>query len=468
MKKFLDKDFLLTTETAKKLYFDHAAKKPIVDYHCHLIAQEIAENKKFENITQLWLNADHYKWRLMRANGVAEEFITGKASDRDKFQKWAQTLEKAIGNPLYHWSHLELQRYFNYQGDLNGETAQEVWDLCNKKLASSDMSAIEIIKKSAVKLVVTTDDPIDSLKYHVQILDDESFPVKVLPGWRPDKAMGIEKEGYDEYLQLLSQVTAKPINTFAELMAALEYRMVYFKNRGTLTADHGLDFVPYRPATNAEIEKIFAAKLDGEEITQEEIYKFKTAFMLAAAEHYYKAGWVMELHTSCKRDNNSAALRDLGANTGFDAINNFSPMSELADFLNALEANDILPKTIVYSLNPVDDDAINSIVNCFGQEGVKNKVQQGSAWWFNDHKSGMIKQMTAFANGSLLSNFIGMLTDSRSLVSYPRHEYFRRILCEMIGTWVENGEYPADYDRLGKIVEDISYNNAVEFFGFKL
>ena len=469
MKKFLDKDFLLSSETAKTLYHNHAAKMPIIDYHCHIEAKEIAENIAFENIARLWLSGDHYKWRLMRANGVAEDFITGKAPDREKFQKWAQTLQKAIGNPLYHWSHLELQRYFGYDGVLNEATAQEIWDLCNKKLQGADMTAREIIKKSNVKLICTTNDPSDNLKWHKQIKEDSSFNVQVLPAWRPDNIMAIEKKPlFLEYIEQLSMVSDVEINSFADLKNALIKRLDFFVEMGTKASDLGLDTIAYIPAPEEEIEKIFAAKLEGKEPCCEDILKYRTALTLFLARQYYKRGWVMELHIACKRDNNTRAYKALGPNTGYDCIGKFNSAAHLADFLNDLEKTNELPKTIVYSLNPADDDVINTIANCFHQQDVLSKVQQGSAWWFNDHKSGMLKQMTAFASTGLLSAFIGMLTDSRSFLSYTRHEYFRRLLCDLIGGWVENGEYPNDPAILSKMVEDISYNNTVKFFGFEV
>lgn len=467
MKAFMDKDFLLETETAQRLYHDHAAKMPIVDYHCHISPMEIAQDKKFDNITQIWLYGDHYKWRQMRSNGVEERFITGDASDREKFQKWAKTLERAIGNPLYHWSHLELQRYFDYHGALNGETAQEVWELSSQKLAGEDMSARNLIIKSGVKLICTTDDPADDLKWHQQIAADESFPVQVLPAWRPDRAMNLEKQDYPEYLTKLGQAAEMVIDSFAGLCAALDKRLAYFARNGCLISDHGLDYVMYVPAGEKEIEDIFAKRLAGKSISPEEERKFKTAFMLAMGKAYHKYDWAMQLHYGVKRDVNKAIYAELGADAGIDCINNYAPSGEMADYLNALAVTDELPRTILYSLNPTDDAAIGTIIGCFQDSSAAGKIQQGSAWWFNDHKAGMTKQLTSLASLGLLGNFIGMLTDSRSFLSYARHEYFRRILCNLIGGWVENGEYPADEKVLGNLVEDISYRNAVRYFGFK-
>ena len=468
MKAFMDKDFLLETETAQKLYHEYAAKMPILDYHCHINPQEIAEDRKFENITQVWLGGDHYKWRQMRSNSVEEKYITGDASDREKFQKWAETLEKAIGNPLYHWSHLELQRYFGYYGALNGETAEEVWNLCNAKLQEDGMSARNLIRQSNVTLVCTTDDPVDSLEWHEKIAADESFEVQVLPAWRPDKAMNLEKPDYLDYLKKLEEVSEVKIDSFAALIQALKVRMDYFAARGCSVSDHGLEYVMYAPASAEEIEAIFAKRLRGENVSRQDELQFKTVYMVALGREYHKKNWVMQLHYGVKRDNNSAIFRKLGPDAGIDCINNYAPSSEMADYLNALASTDELPKTILYSLNPTDNAAIGTIIGCFQSEETRGKIQQGSAWWFNDNKQGMIDQMTSLANLGLLGNFIGMLTDSRSFLSYTRHEYFRRIVCNLIGGWVENGEYPKDMKSLENIIKGISYNNAVRYFGFNL
>lgn len=462
----MDKDFLLETETAQKLYHEYAVKMPILDYHCHINPQEIAEDRKFENITQVWLGADHYKWRQMRSNGVEEKYITGDASDREKFQKWAETLERAIGNPLYHWSHLDLQRYFGYYGALNGETAEEVWNLCNAKLQEDGMSARNLIRQSNVTLVCTTDDPVDSLEWHEKIAADESFEVRVLPAWRPDKAMNLEKTDYLEYLKKLEVVSGVKIDSFASLIEALRIRMDYFAEHGCSVSDHGLEYVMYAPASEEEIEAIFAKRLRGEAVSRADELQFKTAYMVALGREYHKKNWAMQLHYGVKRDNNGMIFGKLGPDAGIDCINNYAPSSEMADYLNALAITDELPKTILYSLNPTDNATIGTIIGCFQSEEARGKIQQGSAWWFNDNKQGMIEQMTSLANLGLLGNFIGMLTDSRSFLSYTRHEYFRRIMCNLIGGWVENGEYPADEKVLGRMVQDISYNNAVRYFGF--
>ncbi len=469
MKAFMDKDFLLETETAKKLFHDYAETTPILDYHCHINPKEIAEDRQFENITQVWLGGDHYKWRLMRSFGVEEKYITGDASDYEKFCKWAECIGKAIGNPLYHWSHLELQRYFGYNGCLNKNTADEVWKLCNEKLASPSMSVRNIIRQSNVTLICTTDDPIDSLEWHKKIAEDKSFEVKVLPAWRPDKAMNIEKPDYLDYLDKLAAVVGMTeIRTFADLKKALKQRMDFFDSMGCCVSDHGLEYVMYAPATDDEIEAIFLKRLNRMILTKEEEMQFKTAFMLFVGREYNRLDWAMQLHYGCKRDNNTAMYEKLGPDTGYDCINNSAPSTQMADFLNALAKTDELPRTVLYSLNPNDNQAIGSLIGCFQNSTAVAKVQQGSAWWFNDHITGMREQMTSLASLGNLSGFVGMLTDSRSFLSYTRHEYFRRILCNMIGNWVENGEFPQDYDTLSEIVKDISYYNAKRYFKFDI
>lgn len=469
MKAFMDRDFLLETETAKKLYHDFAAKTPILDYHCHINPREIAEDRHFDNIAQVWLEADHYKWRFMRSCGVEEKYVTGDASDYEKFIKYAECMGKAIGNPLFHWSHLELQRYFGYNGVLNKNTADEVWNLCNEKLKDSSMSARNLIKQSNVTLVCTTDDPIDSLEWHKMIAEDESFDIKVLPAWRPDKAMYIEKPDYTDYLDKLAAVCDMgEITSFADLKAALKMRMEFFASRGCNVSDHGMAFVMYCPANDDEVEEIFLKKLNKMVLTKEEEYKFKTAFMLFVGREYHRLDWAMQLHYGVKRDNNTAMFNQLGPDSGFDCSDNNAPSAQLVDFLNALAVTDELPRTVIYSLNPIDNQVIGTIIGCFQDSSAVAKIQQGSAWWFNDNKTGMIEQMTSLANLGNLSGFVGMLTDSRSFLSYTRHEYFRRILCNLLGGWVENGEFPADMDVLGEIVTDISYDNAKRYFKFPL
>ncbi len=468
MKAFMDKDFILQTEVAKKLYHDYAAKMPVLDYHCHINPREIAEDRQFNNITQVWLGGDHYKWRFMRSCGVEEKYITGDASDKEKFMKWAECLGKAIGNPLYHWSHLELQRYFGYTGALSKKTAEEVWNLCNEKLAQPSMSVRNIIKQSNVTLICTTDDPIDSLEWHKMIAEDKSFDVAVLPAWRPDKAMNLEKPDYTDYIQKLSAVSGVEIITFEDLKKALVNRLDFFASMGCLVSDHALEYVMYEPATAEEIETIFNKAMNKMVISRQEEMQFKTAFMTFVCGEYNKRNWVLQLHYGCKRDNNKPMFAKLGPDTGYDCINNYAPSSQTADFLNNLIEKDSLPKTILYSLNPNDNQAIGTILGCFQNSDAVAKIQQGSAWWFNDHKTGMQDQMISLANLGNLSGFVGMLTDSRSFLSYTRHEYFRRILCNLIGNWVDNGEFPEDYDILGEIVQNISYNNAVNYFNFDM
>ena len=466
MKKFMDKDFLLETETARRFYHDYAEKMPIIDYHCHLSPQEIYEDIKFDNITQVWLGADHYKWRQMRSNGVEERYITGDATDREKFQKWAETLEMAIGNPLYHWSHLELQRYFGYEGHLCGDTAEEVWNQCNEILSQDNMSARNLIRMSNVDIVCTTDDPADSLEWHKKI-KESGFEVAVLPAWRPDKAMNIEKADFTDYIVKLSEVSGVAIGSFATLIEALRVRMDFFAENGCSVSDHGLEYVMYEPATEEEVEEIFAKRLHGECLTRHEQLQYKTAFMIALGKEYGKRNWVMQLHYGVQRDLNKSIFAKLGPDAGIDAISNHFSALEMGQYLNALAEEDLLPKTILYSLNPIDNAAIGTVMGCFQDSSAVGKIQHGSAWWFNDHKTGMQDQMKSLASLGLLGNFIGMLTDSRSFLSYTRHEYFRRIMCNLIGGWVENGEYPADEKVLEKIVKGISYENALRYFEFK-
>lgn len=445
MRAFMDKDFLLETETAKKLFHGYAENMPIIDYHCHISPKEIAQDIHFDNITQVWLGGDHYKWRLMRSNGVEEYYITGDAPDREKFQKWAESLEHAIGNPLYHWSHLELRRYFGYEGVLNGETAEEVWQLCNEKLRQPEMSARNLIIQSKVTHLCTTDDPADTLEWHKIIRDDQSFPVQVLPAWRPEAAMKIGSLDFVNYMKRPGNAAGVEINSFRTLKEALKLRLAFFE----------------------EMEQIFAKALNGKAISYEDGLKYKTAFLLFIGKEYKRLGWAMQLHYGVKRDNNQKLYRSFGPDAGVDCIDNHTPSAQLADLLNALDEEDALPKTILYSLNPIDNAAIGSIIGCFQNSECRAKIQQGSAWWFNDNKQGMIDQMTSLANLGVLGNFIGILTDSRSFISYPRHEYFRRILCNLIGGWVENGEYPEDEKRLGALVQDICYNNTKKYFEFQ-
>ncbi|MBQ5312162.1 MAG: glucuronate isomerase [Oscillospiraceae bacterium] len=465
MKRFMDEDFLLSNDTAAELFHGFAEKLPIIDYHCHIDPREIAEDRRFENITQVWLGGDHYKWRLMRSAGVEEKYITGDADDKEKFRVWARTLSRAIGNPLYHCSHLELKRYFGYTGVLNEDTADEVWDICAEKLASPGMSARNIIKYSNVETICTTDDPADTLEWHSKIAAD-GFGTKVLPAWRPDKAMNIEKPGFAEYIGRLSDASGTAITDWDSLKTALIGRMEYFDSKGCRVSDHGLDFVYYSPVSEEDTARIFARGLAGEKLTRDEVLGYKTMFMLFCGREYHRLGWAMQLHACVKRDNNVRMFRATGPDTGFDCINSYGPSEYLADFLNALEEDGALPKTIIYSLDPNHNQAIDTIIGCFQNSEAVSKIQHGSAWWFNDNETGMREQLTSLGNLGYLAGFVGMLTDSRSFLSYTRHEYFRRILCDLFGTWVESGRYPADMKTLGSIVEDISYHNAKRYFGF--
>ena len=457
MKPFMDRDFLLDTGTARHLYHDIAAHMPIIDFHCHLDPKEIFEDRQFANITQVWLGGDHYKWRLMRSAGVEEKYITGDATDREKFQKWAETLGLAIGNPLYHWSHLELRNYFGYEGALNGDTAEEVWQLCNEKLKT--LSARKLIVNSGVKALCTTDDPADSLEWHKKIAEDKSFGVLVLPSYRPDKAIGLEKAEYLDYLKRLGEITS-----FSRLVQVLKERLAFFVSLGCRVSDHGMEAVPYAPATEAEVEAIFQKRLAGEIPTPQEQKQFKTALLLELGREYHRLGVVMQLHFGVIRDNSHRVFRALGPDAGIDSIGDQPSVKELAAFLGALDDTNELPKTILYSLNPNDNAALVTVMGAFQTGEAVGKVQHGSAWWFNDHKTGMIDQLTTLAADGYLAGFVGMLTDSRSFLSYARHEYFRRILCSLVGGWVENGEYPNDEAALRRIVEGVSYHNAERYF----
>ncbi len=464
MKEFMGKDFLLNSETAKHLYHDYASKMPIIDYHCHISQKEIYEDRQFSTISEVWLGGDHYKWRQMRANGIDEKYITGDASDLEKFKAWAKTLSHLIGNPLYHWSHLELQRYFGIYEPLTEDNAEEIFNRCNEVLKT--LTVRKILKDSDVKIICTTDDPCDDLHYHRLLKEDPSIDTVIVPCFRPDKANNIEKPDYLDYIARLEEVSGKKIGSFRELCEVIDERIDFFASMGCRASDHALEYIMYEPADEETIEKIFAKRLSGKAVDKKEELIFKTAFMRHLAHVYQEKGWAMQLHYGCKRDNNRAMFEKLGPDTGYDTINNYAPSSEMADFLNCLNEKGDLPKTIIYSLNPNDNAAIVTTMNCFQGDGIRGKLQHGSAWWFNDHKKGMLEQMATLANDGMLANFIGMLTDSRSFLSYTRHEYFRRILCDFIGTLVENGEYPNDEKILKEIIEDISYNNAVNYLGF--
>ena len=464
MAKFLTENFLLSTPTAKKLYTDYAAKMPIIDYHCHVSPKEIYEDRHFANITELWLGGDHYKWRLMRSNGVDERFITGDADDYDKFLAFAGMLPKAIGNPMYHWCHLELKNYFGYNGVLCPETAEKVWKLCEEKLREKDMGVRGIIKKSNVAFVGTTDDPIDSLEYHKLIAADDSIGTVVAPSFRPDKALNLDKAGWREYIAALAEVSGVEITGMETLKEALRRRIDYFAECVCKASDHGLDYMVYTEAQPEELDAIFKKAMDGQAVTVTEAEAFKTDLLVFCAGEYARLGWVMQLHYNCLRNPNSVMLKKLGPDTGFDCIGPHNGIRALTGLMDRLYREEKLPRTILYSLDPSDNAAIDTVMGAFQGTEVPGKIQHGSAWWFNDNKQGMRDQMISLANLGLLGNFVGMLTDSRSFLSYTRHEYFRRILCALIGEWVENGEYPNDMNALGKIVSDISYGNACRYF----
>ncbi len=465
MSRFLSDNFLLGNKTAEKLYFDYAKDMPIIDYHCHVSPREIYEDKHFNNITEIWLGGDHYKWRLMRANGVDEYYITGNAPDKEKFFKFAETLPKAIGNPMYHWCHLELKTYFGYEGLLNADTAQEVWELCNAKLAEEGMGARGIISASNVAFIGTTDDPTDTLEYHKLLAKDESFKTVVAPSFRPDKALNIDKQGWLEYIKALSAVSNIEICSIASLKSALCARIEYFYECGCRASDHGLDKMVYCEADDEQLEAIMQKALGGCDVSAKEAEAFKTCLLVYCASEYAKRKMAMQLHYNCMRNPNSAMFKKLGPDTGFDSMGPNDGAYALAMLLDRLYRENILPRTVVYSLDGNDNRAIDTIIGAFQGTECQGKIQHGSAWWFNDHKIGMEEHLTNLASIGLLGNFIGMLTDSRSFLSYTRHEYFRRILCNLVGKWVERGEYPNDEKALEQIIQGICYENAKNYFG---
>lgn len=463
----MDQDFLLETETAKHLFHDYAASLPLVDYHCHISPKEIYENHKFNDLAEVWLGGDHYKWRLMRSNGVSEDYITGDQPAFDRFKKFAEMLEMAIGNPMYHWCNLELRQFFDYDKPLTVENAKEVWDHCNEKLQNDPSLTVRgMIEKANVAMIGTTDDPIDSLEWHKKIAADASIKVKVCPSFRPDKAINIHKDGFAEYIAALAASVGKERLTSAEEVCdALIKRLEFFAKMGCRASDHGLDYVPYRAYTMEQANAAFAKAMAGESLTIEEAEQYQTAVLVCLGRAYSRLGIVMQLHYSCLRNTNTRMFKKLGVDAGFDAMAQNTCGGNVAAFLNALDETGECPKTILYSLNPADNEQLDTLLGCFQSDEIPGKIQHGSAWWFNDTKSGMEDQMRSLANLGLLGNFVGMLTDSRSFLSYARHDYFRRILCNLIGKWVENGEYP-NYDAsLKKIVEGISYYNAARYFG---
>ncbi|NLL48441.1 MAG: glucuronate isomerase [Firmicutes bacterium] len=468
MKHFMDENFLLRSPTAQRLYHNYAQDMPIFDYHCHLSPQEIAENKKYRNITEIWLAGDHYKWRAMRANGVSEEYITGDAGDKEKFLKWAETVPACIGNPLYHWTHLELRRYFGIDLLLSPDTAEEIWEECNRLLQQDDFRARSLIERSNVKGLCTTDDPTDSLAYHQALARDKSFGVKVYPTFRPDKSFNIDQPGFTQWLEKLEAAVGGRIQTFSEFTQALGQRMDFFAQHGCALSDHALDPIVYREGSEALATGILQKTLAGEKLSQEEVEIFKTQVLIFLGRQYADRGWVMQLHLSSIRNNSARMHQLLGPDTGFDSMDDRVYGRDLVAFLSKLDETNQLPKTILYSLNPSDNDLLATIAGSFQGGGIPGKMQLGSGWWFNDQKDGMLRQMTALANIGLLSRFVGMLTDSRSFLSYTRHEYFRRILCDLLGTWVEEGEAPHDLELMGGMVKDICFDNAVAYFPVEL
>lgn len=463
MKNFMDSDFLLQTDTAKMLYHDAAETMPIFDYHNHLNQKAILEDSQMDNLTQVWLGGDHYKWRAMRAMGVPEELITGNGSDYDKFLAWARTIENSIGNPLYHWTHLELQRYFGITAPLSEATAKQIWDSANEQMRSKEFSVRNLILRQNVKYMCTTDDPADDLEAH-KALKNENFGCTVLPTFRPEKAMAIEKPGYTDYIAKLSEVSGVDIKNVDDLMKALEKRMDYFISVGCVVTDHSLEGCFYQPATVEDVDRVMKKRLEGEELTAAECGMYKGYVMIALGKMYARKNIVMQLHIGALRNNSSRQLAAIGVDSGFDSMDDIKYASYLSTMLNEMDKENLLPKTVLYSLNPNDNEMLASMAGNFQGGGIRGKMQFGTAWWFNDHKPGMEAQLTVLSSIGLLSPFIGMLTDSRSFLSFPRHEYFRRILCNVVGNWVENGEYPNHPDFLKEMINNISYNNAYNYF----
>lgn len=463
MKKFMDDNFLLSTDTAVTLYHDYAKDMPICDYHCHLNPKEIAEDKRYKNITEIWLGGDHYKWRTMRSFGIEEKYITGDASDYEKFEAFAKVMPYLIGNPMYHWSHLELQRYFGIYETLSPKTCKSIWDRCNEIINGEDFSARAMIKNSNVKYIGTTDDPIDNLEYHIAIAKDENFDCEVRPSFRPDRAVKIHGEGFADYIVKLGEVENTEIKDYETLLTVLEKRLDFFVENGCNITDHSLERVYFRNTTMEEVDAIFKKALAGETLSIEEIEKYSTLTMISLGRMYNKRGMVMQLHIGALRNNNTRMFKKLGADVGFDSIDDGEVATSLSRLLDSLDITNELPKTILYCLNPKDNEVLGTMLGNFQGGGVAGKIQFGSGWWFNDQKDGMERQMMALSQLGLISQFVGMLTDSRSFLSYTRHEYFRRILCNYIGGLVENGEYPADMEILGEIVQNICYNNIEKY-----
>ena len=466
-KLFMGEDFLLQTKTAELLYNEYAKQMPIIDYHCHLSPQQIAEDLKFENLTQGWLYGDHYKWRAMRTNGVDESYCTGGKSDYEKFEKWAATVPYTMRNPLYHWTHLELKRYFGINEILDPSSAMSIYENASAQIQTDSFSIKNLIRKMNVKVICTTDDPIDSLEYH-KMLSESDFEVKIKPAFRPDKAMEVASAAtFIAYVKKLEAVTNLSISSFEDYLFALQNRHDFFASMGCSVSDHGLEEIYVEDFTGHEIESIFTKVYGGKDLSLIEQRKFKSCMLLHFAEWDWKKGWVQQYHLGALRNNNSRMLSKLGPDTGWDSIGDFSQAAALSKFLNKLDSEDKLAKTIIYNLNPADNELMASMIGNFNDGSVAGKIQFGSGWWFLDQKDGIIKQLNALSNMGLVSRFVGMLTDSRSFLSFPRHEYFRRILCNLFGDEIENGELPNDTKWVGQIIQDICFNNANDYFVWK-
>src|SRR5215203_4929212 len=467
MKKFLDDNFLLQTKTAQRLYHEFAKDMPIIDYHCHLPPDQIANDINFENLTQVWLYGDHYKWRAMRTNGVPEGYCTGNKPDFEKFKKWAETVPYTLRNPFYHWAHLELQRYFDVYEILNGETAEKIYNECTEKLRTPEYSVRNLLRGMHVKVVCTTDDPIDSLEYHQKIKDD-GFDIRILPAYRPDKAMNVDDAtAFNAYLSNLETVSNVNIASYADYLDALKNRHDFFASMDCSVSDHGLEQIYAEDYTQAEVENIFTKIRSGKELSLEDRLKFRSAMLETFSIWDWEKGWVQQYHLGALRNNNSRMLKQLGPDTGWDSMGDFSQGRALAKFLDRLDTNNQLAKTILYNLNPADNELMATMIGNFNDGSVQGKIQYGSGWWFLDQKDGMVKQLNALSNMGLLSRFVGMLTDSRSFLSFPRHEYFRRILCNLFGEEIEDGELPNDIKWVGKVIQDICFNNAKNYFGWQ-
>jgi glucuronate isomerase len=466
-KPFMDEDFLLQTPTARTLYHEYAAPQPILDYHCHLPAGEIAGNIRFRNITELWLGGDHYKWRFMRSAGIAEDFITGNQPDQEKFRRFCAVLPLAVGNPLYHWCHLELRRFFDLDTLVSAEAADSLWEACNARLETPEFSTRSLMLRANVRVACTTDDPLGDLVHHQAIAADSDFTVKVLPTFRPDRAFNIDRADFADFIRHLGEAAGMTISRFADVLRALDARMDFFGEHGCCLSDHGIDVAPwFEEASEAELDAILARAMGGEALTSKEIEQYKTGVLLHLGREYARRDWAMQLHIGAQRNNNTRTFKALGPDTGWDSISDGPVSAKLARYLDALDRDELLPRTILYCLNPVHNEVLGTMIGNFQDGRVPGKMQFGSGWWFNDQKDGMIRQMTALANLGNLGAFVGMITDSRSFLSYTRHEYFRRILCNLIGGWVENGEYPQDWTQLKQLVEGICYGNARRYFGF--